>query len=369
MLDADAVQTDAITFDVSTAAIKGARDYQQDSLISSFPLGQTAGFAVVADGLGGHVGGHIASALVTAEVFSHLKMKEDRLDEGTLNIPLTLREAADAANKRLAKQVAEDDSLYGMGSTLLVPVVRADKLYWISVGDSPLLLFRGGALRQLNKDHSMAPQIDQMAKAGALTAAEAKDHPDRNTLTSVINGEEIDKIDCPTKPIALEPDDIIIAASDGLQYLSNSMIANTLMGAKDGRSVDIANAFLDAIADLDDPHQDNAAFVIVKLSVGSAEAETADAEELPVLAVAEDYEPKEVAEEEAPTKADPKSPTMTGAPRAIRAVARAAAAAAQSERLRTAHQQEPEAAEEPPTTSQPDERKAYWYRGQKYYKD
>ncbi|MDX8347625.1 protein phosphatase 2C domain-containing protein [Cognatiyoonia sp. IB215446] len=369
MLDADAVQTDVITFDVSTAAIKGARDYQQDSLISSFPLGQTAGFAVVADGLGGHVGGHIASALITAEIFSHLKMKENQLDEGTLNIPLTLRDATDAANARLAKQVGEDDSLHGMGSTLLVPVIRGDKLYWISVGDSPLLLFRGGALRQLNKDHSMAPQIDKMAKAGALTAEEAKDHPDRNTLTSVINGDEIDKIDCPTKPIALEPDDIIIASSDGLQYLSNSMIANTLMQVKDGRSVDIANAFLDAIADLDDPHQDNAAFVVIKLSVGSNEVETADAEEMPVLAVADEYVPEEIAEEEPPAQPDLKAAPTTGAPRAIRAVARAAAAAAQSERLRATQTQQAEQPEASATSDQPDERKAYWYRGQKYYKD
>ena len=168
MLDADAVETDVMTFDVATASIKGAREYQQDSLISNFALGQTSGFAIVADGLGGHVGGHVASALVTAEVFGHLKMKEDQLDAGTLNIPLALREAAEAANTRVARQVREDDSLHGMGSTMLVPVIRADKLYWISVGDSPLFLFRQGALRQLNQDHSMAPQIDMMVKSGSM---------------------------------------------------------------------------------------------------------------------------------------------------------------------------------------------------------
>ncbi|MEM9787632.1 MAG: protein phosphatase 2C domain-containing protein [Pseudomonadota bacterium] len=368
MLDADAVQTEIMTFDVATAAIKGAREYQQDSLISSFPLGQTAGFAVVADGLGGHVGGHVASALVTAEIFGHLKMKEDQLDDGTMNIPLTLREAADAANARIASQVGQDDSLHGMGSTLLVPVIRADKLFWISVGDSPLLLFRGGALRQLNKDHSMAPQIDAMVKSGALTPQEGKEHPDRNTLTSVISGEEIEKIDCPTKPIALEADDIIIAASDGLQFLSNNVIANTLMLAKDGRSVDIANAFLEAIAELDDPHQDNTAFVVIKLSVGSSETETADAEELPVLAVADDYDVADEVDEEIPADQGVNATSEMGAPRAIRAVARAAAAAAQSERRRAA-QNEAAEAEKPSAEDATDERKAYWYRGQKYYKD
>ena len=370
MLDADAVETDVMTFDVATASIKGAREYQQDSLISNFALGQTSGFAIVAYGLGGHVGGHVASALVTAEVFGHLKMKEDQLDAGTLNIPLALREAAEAANTRVARQVREDDSLHGMGSTMLVPVIRADKLYWISVGDSPLFLFRQGALRQLNQDHSMAPQIDMMVKTGAMSPETAKSHPDRNALTSVISGEEIDKIDCPTSPIALQPEDIIVASSDGLQFLSNSTIANTLMMSKDGRSVDIANAFLDAIAELDDPHQDNTAFVIIKLSVGSIETDVTDADDLPVLAVADDMDFDDEDDPETDVGAGSALP-VSGARRMKRAVARAAAAAAQAERLRAANSKSDEAASdsEEDTADQPSERKAYWYRGQKYYKD
>ncbi len=361
MLDADAVQTNVTTFDVATAIIKGCREDQQDSLISSFPLGQKAGFAVVADGLGGHVGGDVASALVTSFIFSHLKMKEGQLNKGILNIPLTLRDAADAANMRVAHYVGQDDSMHGMGTTLLVPVIRADKLFWFSVGDSPLLLFRGGALRQLNKDHSMAPQIDLMVKTGALSAEAAKDHPDRNRLTSVINGEDIDQIDCPTTPITLQPDDIIIAASDGLQFLSNSMIANILMQTKDKRSVDIANAILDAIADLDDPDQDNTAFVIIKLSIGTSQTETPDADDLPVLAVADSVEKPDPAAKSAPTH---------GAPLAIRAVARAAAAAAHAQRRDTTRQEGASDTGTPETDKDAqDERQAYWYRGQKYYKD
>jgi len=321
MLDGDSTPAKTLTFDVASAAIKGARDYQEDSLISSFPMGQGAGFAIIADGIGGHVAGSLASALVTTEVFSHLKMQESQLINGVLSIPFALREAAEQANKKIAAHVKKDKDTKGMGSTLLVPVIRADRLSWISIGDSPLLLLRNGALRQLNKDHSMAPQIDMMVKTGALSAEAGKDHPDRNTLVSVLNGEEIAQIDCPASPILLKDGDILIAASDGLQFLSNGTIANTLALAKDGRSVDIANAFLTALTQLNHPEQDNTTFVVVKIGEEAAPDAVMDLDAMPVLAQADD----------AP------------APVAV----------------------EPDAAAEPAQ----DERKAYWYRGQKYYKD
>ena len=328
MLDGEQVSTDTLSFDVATVSLKGMRDYQEDSVLSSFPLGQDTGFAILADGMGGHTSGHIASALVVAEVYSQLKMKHLLLEDGVLNIPATLREAADSANKRVARHIKDDEESFGMGSTLLSVMIRRDKLFWLSVGDSPLLLFRDGALRQLNQDHSMAPQIDVMVKTGALSAEAGRDHPDRNTLTSAISGEDIPMIDCPSRPIALLPDDVLIAASDGLQFISNGNIAKTLKLAQEGHSVEIANALMTALEQLDHPEQDNAAFIIIKLGVGHEERSTAvDLADLPVLATADEEEAEEAVPEPAMAEAD--------------------AAAADEDR----------------------EKKAYWYRGQKYYKD
>ncbi|PJI86247.1 serine/threonine protein phosphatase PrpC [Yoonia maricola] len=325
MLDIKEVSTNTLSFDVATVALKGARPYQEDSLVCSFPIGQNTGFAVLADGMGGHASGHTASALVVAEMFSKLKTNDQMIEDGVLNIPATLREATDAANKRVAMHTKEHDETHGMGSTLLSIVISRDKLYWVSVGDSPLLLFRDGALRQLNKDHSMAPQIDMMVKTGTMSADVGRDHPDRNTLTSAITGQEIDMIDCPSRPIALLPDDLLIVASDGLQTISNSLIAKTLQLTQDGQSNAIADALIEAIQELDHPDQDNASFVVVKLGVGRKAKSTAmDLDDLPVLATAE-----EAGEEQADT------PAITP--------------------------------DEPP--KEETERKAYWYRGQKYYKD
>lgn len=359
MLDGKSVQADVLSFDVATAAVKGSRSYQEDSVISSFPLGQSTGFAVLADGMGGHLSGHIASALVMSEVFTNLKMKEQMLDDGVLNIPATLQELAEAANKRVSDYVKTDDESYGMGSTLLSTVICRDKLYWVSVGDSPLLLFRDGALRQLNKDHSMAPQIDMMVKTGAMSAEVGHNHPDRNTLTSAIAGAQIDMIDCPSRPIALLPDDIIIVASDGLQFLSNSTIAKTLKSFQKSPSIDIANAFLTALSQLDDPEQDNTAFVIVKLGEDIQQSSALDAENLPVLATAEDDDSEvknAFVEEAAPVQER----------RTVRLVT-----------TRTPIAKNPDQAEETSVApiqpeakaEEPSERQAYWYRGQKYYKD
>lgn len=320
MFDIETNATKPLTFDVATAAIQGKRDYQEDTIIANFPVGQAAGFAIVADGIGGHAAGHIASALATIEVFAHLKIHEGQLLSGALNVPLALREAAEQANARLAAHVAKDAETKGMGSTLLVPVIRGDRLYWLSVGDSPLYLFRNGALRQLNKDHSMSPQIDMMVKTGAMTAEAAKDHPDRNTLTSVVSGEKIAQIDCPASPVLLAEGDILIAGSDGLQFLTNATIANTLMLAKEGRSVDLVNAFLAALDNVNNPDQDNTTFVVIKIGMDEDVDEVMDLDSMPVLAQASD------------------------------AVVTSAVKAA-------------------PAAPEKDERKAYFYRGQKYYRD
>lgn len=277
------VLKEAVRFDVATAAIKGGRDYQEDSLIASFPQGQETGFAVLADGMGGHLSGDVASALVMSEVFSRIKLKEMLLDKQITDISGLLYNTATAANDRITQHIKEKPDTYGMGSTLLATVIRGDELYWVSVGDSPLYLFRDGELRRLNQDHSMAPQIDMMVKVGAMAPEVGRDHPDRNTLTSAIAGVDIKKIDCPDAPIAILPGDIIIVASDGLQFLPNDEIAAILARMQDAHSSDISHALLRAIAELDDPDQDNTVFTVIKLGERQQAAQPATKDAASVL--------------------------------------------------------------------------------------
>lgn len=254
-----------IRYDVASAIDQGQRDYQEDALVTDFPIGSQIGFAVLADGMGGHAAGDVASKIIVTEVFSELKLQSGMATALAQTLPEILKTAAHAANACLRGHVDENPNTNGMGATLLAPVFIEDRLFWISVGDSPLFLFRNGTLQQINEDHSMAPQIDFMVQRGLLQADLAKNHPDRNCLTSVLFGDAIPRIDCPETPLQLEEGDVVVAASDGLQYLSNEVIAGILNSNPDAQSAEIAEALLDAIRDLGDPDQDNIALSVVRL--------------------------------------------------------------------------------------------------------
>lgn len=294
-----------LQMDVATAMTKGSRDYQQDSVLTSFSLGQETGFAIIADGMGGSVAGHVASAIATLSVFEHLKMQDLEDDPAGVTPTVLLREAAEAANRKICAHAARHDEAYGMGTTLLVPWIQQNKLFWISIGDSPLFLFRDGALRMLNQLHSMATQIDMMVKVGALDAEAARDHPDRSVLSSALNGKEIPSIDCPAVPLALKPGDILVASTDGLQTLSNAVIANTLMLTRQAYSIDTAKALLAALEAQNKVDQDNAAIVVIKVGDAMVKSGLRRADDIPVLAVA-DAAPSPVVEVVAAPESPPK---------------------------------------------------------------
>jgi hypothetical protein len=121
----------------------------------------------------------------------------------------------------------------------------------------------------LNEDHSMAPQIDFMVKSGLMDPQIAANHPDRNCLISVLMGTRIPKIDCPVKPFELLAGDIVVCASDGLQFLTNAQIERVLGKYRKTRSTEIAERLLDELLKLDDPDQDNISFTIIKVNDAS----------------------------------------------------------------------------------------------------
>lgn len=253
-------------FDVASAICQGGRDYQEDAIVADFPFGADSGLVVLADGMGGHAAGDVASKLVLTEVFSDLKFQSVHFADQEQAIPQFLRAAAGNANELLAQHVSAHPETRGMGSTLVSVVVVENRLFWMSIGDSPLYHFRNGKLQQLNEDHSMAPQIDYMAQAGLLDPEIAKNHPDRNCLTSVILGEKVARSDCPQQPFALDVGDIVLVSSDGLQFLPDPQIEKILHRYRRKTAAEIAGYLLDAINALADPDQDNCAFCVIKLN-------------------------------------------------------------------------------------------------------
>jgi len=219
---------------------QGARRYQEDSLAVK-QLADGSMLAVLADGMGGHAGGAVASKVAVDATIA-------AVEKGA-----KLGEALWAANRAVGEKAASDRALTNMGATFVAVTVAGDEMHWVSVGDSPLYLVTGGRIERLNADHSMAPQIDAMVERGLITERQAAKHPGRHTLREAVMGQPLSLIDEGSRRLA--PDARLLLCSDGVQSLDEARIAAEAGGS--------AQALVEAVLSLRAPHQDNV--TVIKL--------------------------------------------------------------------------------------------------------
>jgi len=151
-----------------------------------------------------------------------------------------------------------------MGSTLIGAAFSAEGVQWISVGDSPLYLYRRGEIAVLNEDHSLAPELDRLVAAGRLSEAEARRDPRRHMLRSAVTGDEIDMIDISQQPLPLEAGDYVVLASDGVETLDTREIARIIKGYGADGAEAVARGIIRAVDAVRQPHQDNATVLVVR---------------------------------------------------------------------------------------------------------
>jgi protein phosphatase len=244
-------------------ATMGARPYQEDSALvwAPDPDGENDRLlAVLADGMGGHAGGALASRTV-CETFlaTYLVSAGDPVRE-------RLAAALDAANTAIADKVNEAPQLDGMGSTLIGAAFGDDGLEWISVGDSPMYLVRRDEIAVLNEDHSLAPALDQLAAEGKISAAEARNNPRRHMLRSAVAGDEIEMVDISRRPLVLHPGDWVVLASDGIHTLEGEEIVRILRGFADDGPHAVAAALIREVEAARDDYQDNTTVLVVRVA-------------------------------------------------------------------------------------------------------
>ena len=160
---------------------------------------------------------------------------------------------------------ADPDTLGEAGTTLVAAVIERGSVRWISVGDSPLLLWRKGKLSRLNADHSMRAIFAEKVAAKQMRAADVNIHPERNALLAVLNGLEILKIDDPAGPVSLAPGDMVIAASDGLLTLTAAEISKELKRLRTAPALDVVRSLLEKVEKKANPKQDNTSIAIVRV--------------------------------------------------------------------------------------------------------
>lgn len=214
---------------------------------------------VIGDGLGAHAGGSVAS-YVTVGAF--IKAYHDTPVEPRQR----LRESLETANDTLGTLAASLPNVgQPMGTTLVAALVCKNTLQWISVGDSPLFVFRGGKLKRINADHSLTPYLDERVRNGEMTAEEAAHHPDRHTLHSAVLGMPLMMVDVSEQPFPLEKGDVVIGASDGIFTLTTRQLEELLSFGQHTTADKIADAIIFAIRRINHERQDNTTVGVIKV--------------------------------------------------------------------------------------------------------
>ena len=194
------------------------RDHNEDDYVAlggkESPPGVDA-LLVVADGMGGHAAGEVASKMTVEGIVQSLndQGKEASKLEGNA-FGVFLGKVLEDVNQEVW-QAAQESDKRGMGTTCTLAAIRGDQLFLAHIGDSRAYLLRDGELHQISKDHSW---VEDAVDQGIITREQARVHPNRNVITRAIGLDQQPQIDTSVMPLA--DGDLLLLCSDGL----NSMI-------------------------------------------------------------------------------------------------------------------------------------------------
>lgn len=232
------------------------RTVNEDRAYSAIlPNGYT--LAVVADGMGGHQAGDIASRLAVESIVQELTVLPDQLPlEDRRN---AVKQAILRANDTIYQIASQDEKYTQMGTTIVVALFADQHVVLGHIGDSRAYVVNRNGIRQITEDHSL---VRELVKSGQITAEEAERHPRRNVLTRALGTDKEVQVDMNEE--TLEAGDILLLCSDGL---TNMLSTNTMWSTIIDPSLP-----LEAIADrlvaqaIDAGGDDNISVILVQSS-------------------------------------------------------------------------------------------------------
>ncbi len=235
---------------VAATDVGRIREINQDCVYSSVePIGSLPNLFIVADGMGGHKAGDIASRLTVDSVTSQLSKSNGR-DYITL-----INDTIIKANEEVINKAAESEDYAGMGTTLVVATIFNNVLKVANVGDSRLYII-GDDIIQITRDHSL---VEEMVISGQLDRADARIDTRKNIITRAIGGER--HVEAEMFSVELKPDDIVLMCSDGLSNMVDD--EQILQIVKSNPDIEEAARILISTAN-DNGGKDNISVVIVK---------------------------------------------------------------------------------------------------------
>jgi len=188
---------------------------------------------VVADGMGGHAAGEVASQAVVEGIVAFVEATRAMSPDQTWPTPFDPEQSVNAnrlragfqmGNRRLAAQIASSSDLRGMATTAVAMLIDGGTATLAHVGDSRVYRLRDGQLERLTRDHSW---VEEQIRLGALSETAARQHPWRNIVTRALSGS--DDLEVDIQEVALQSGDRLLLCSDGLfTVLSDGQISEVL---------------------------------------------------------------------------------------------------------------------------------------------
>lgn len=203
------------------SAVGLVRSGNEDSALAAKNL------IAVADGMGGHAAGEVASSLAiktlvqSAQVFTHPDIDEESADDLYL-------QAIQEADLSLKNAVEDNPALSGMGTTLTSLLLRGTSVALLHIGDSRAYRLRGSSFEQLSVDHTV---IQELLNQGAISESDIATHPQRSVLTQVLMGEG--NIEVPLPVIDVKLGDRFLVCSDGLSSVLTEKEIKSLLKGKE----------------------------------------------------------------------------------------------------------------------------------------
>lgn len=215
------------------------RNTNQDyAYVSEQNVGNLPNILIVADGMGGHKAGEVASEQAVNAVLESIKQNESK-DKITI-----IEEAISKANEKVLNMATSDEKFKGMGTTLVVATLENNVLYVANVGDSRLYLIDNDDIRQITRDHSL---VQEMVSLGELDKESARTHARKNVITRAIGVNE--KIIADFFEADITENTKILLCSDGLSNMVEDSQINDIIKEYAGKTledtvhrlIDIAN--------------------------------------------------------------------------------------------------------------------------------
>lgn len=241
--------------DIYAARYLGTRARQED-FVAGGSLASGGVFLILADGMGGHSDGNVASETAATAAAA-------ALERGAAPVA-----AARAANHALAELKGKGSLAPNAGCTLIIATVHNGLCRWVSIGDSYLLCQKAGQqLERINPLHTYGARLDAMAGRGEISVEAAQSDPKRAALTSAVMGDDIEE--CSDGELMLDCGDRLILASDGYltmgpELLGSFLSAHPAQGRGDAQM--IATTILETVKRAGRPKQDNTSVVVYELA-------------------------------------------------------------------------------------------------------